>query len=494
MSLKRNIIANYASHLYGISANILMVPMYIKYMGAEAYGLVGFFAMLQVWFNLLDMGLTPTMARETARFHGGAITALECRRLARALEGVFGVVALLGGCLLYSLADPMATGWFKASQLPTQEITQALQLIALIVALRWMSGLYRGVITGAERLVWLSGFNSLVVTGRFVLVLPVLMFVSAAPKAFFVFQLGVAVFELLGLVWMSYYLLPAIPNGQRVQWEWAPLKPVIKFSLSIAFTSSVWVLVTQTDKLVLSKTLPLADYGYFTVAVLVASGIMVVTGPVSSAIMPRMAKLQAEAKHDELIVLYRQSTQLVTALAAPVALTLILYAPQILWAWTGDALLVEKGAHILQLYAIGYGILTVGAFPYYLQYAKGDLSLHLIGNLIFAIVLIPSIVWATHNYGMNGAAWVWVFLNTIYFLAWIPVVHSKHAPNIHVKWVLDDILGILTPIIGVGLVTQYYKLSNNEIFKIIEIIAIALVQLAVGMYFFKLKLRKRAKK
>ena len=31
-------------------------PLYIKYMGAEAYGLVGFFTMLQAWFGLLDMG------------------------------------------------------------------------------------------------------------------------------------------------------------------------------------------------------------------------------------------------------------------------------------------------------------------------------------------------------------------------------------------------------------------------------------------------------
>ncbi|MGH9879537.1 MAG: oligosaccharide flippase family protein, partial [Nitrososphaerales archaeon] len=68
MSLKRNIIANYASQIYVTLIGIVMVPLYVRYMGAEAYGLVGFFAMLQAWFQLLDMGLTPTMARETARF------------------------------------------------------------------------------------------------------------------------------------------------------------------------------------------------------------------------------------------------------------------------------------------------------------------------------------------------------------------------------------------------------------------------------------------
>ena len=79
MSLKRNILASYASQIYVTLVGILILPLYLKYMGAEAYGLVGFFTMLQAWFNLLDMGLTPTVARETARFRGGATDALSYR-------------------------------------------------------------------------------------------------------------------------------------------------------------------------------------------------------------------------------------------------------------------------------------------------------------------------------------------------------------------------------------------------------------------------------
>ena len=73
MSLRNNIVANYASQIYVTLIAIVVVPLYIRYLGVEAYGLIGFFAMLQSWFSLLDMGLTPTMARETSRFHGGAL-------------------------------------------------------------------------------------------------------------------------------------------------------------------------------------------------------------------------------------------------------------------------------------------------------------------------------------------------------------------------------------------------------------------------------------
>ena len=89
MSLGRNIIANYVGQLYTSLVGILTVPLLVRYMGIEAYGLVGFYAMLQGWFMLLDMGLTPAISRESARYNGGGIDTLTLRRLVRALEGIF---------------------------------------------------------------------------------------------------------------------------------------------------------------------------------------------------------------------------------------------------------------------------------------------------------------------------------------------------------------------------------------------------------------------
>jgi O-antigen/teichoic acid export membrane protein len=476
MSFKRNILANYASQLYVTAVGIMMVPLYVQYMGAEAYGLVGFYAMLQVWFGLLDVGLTPTMARESARFQGGASTALEYRRLTRALEGVFFGVALLGCILLFAMASPMASGWLQASELPIDEITQSLQLIAFIVALRWMSGLYRGVITGAEKLVWLSGFNSLVASGRFVLVLPLLMFVSATPFAFFAFQLAMAIFEFLGLAWMAYRLLPPVEHGQRIQWEWAPLKPVLKFSLSIAFTSSVWVLVTQTDKLILSKILPLADYGYFTVAVLLASGILIACSPISGALLPRLTRLQAEGLELELIDAYRSATRWTVIAISPISLILIFYPTEVLWVWTGNSILAMESAHTLKFYALGNALLSLSSFAYFIQYAKGNLKLHMVGNLLFLIIIIPTLIWMTNYYGVAGAGWVWAAMNFLYILLWTPVVHNKFIPMVHTKWLTRDILMTVFPSIMFALITKNYLIMPDGRFQqAVTLIFIAII-------------------
>ena len=454
MSLKRNILASYASQIYVTLVGILILPLYLKYMGAEAYGLVGFFTMLQAWFNLLDMGLTPTVARETARFKGGATDALSYRRLLRALQLIFFAIALLGGGAMFVFSGLIAESWLKVQTLPLAQVQLALQLMAVGVALRWMSGLYRGCISGAERLVWLGGFNAFVATLRFVGVLPVLIWVGHSPAVFFTYQSLVAAVELAGLAAKAYGLFPAVPTGQKLGWSSAslftPIKPVLKFSLTIAFTSSVWVLVTQTDKLLLSKLLPLADYGYFTLAVLAASGVMMISGPISSALLPRMARLQAQADEASLISLYRNATQMVAVIAIPACLVLAFFAEQVIWVWTGDVSAALQAAPVLRLYALGNGFLALAAFPYYLQFAKGDLKLHLIGNAIFVLLLIPLLVWATWTYGATGAGYTWLAVNVVYFLAWVPLVHRRFVKGLHWKWIVQDLIPVVFPALLVG--------------------------------------------
>src|SRR6266516_489186 len=294
LSLKRNILANYASQIYVTLAGIAMLPLYIRYMGAEAYGLVGFFFMLQMWFQLLDMGLSSTIAWQTARYQGGAIDAVNLRRLLRAMESIFVCIAALGATAIVTGANLIATQWLRVEALQQAEVRNSIMLMGIIVTLRWTSGLYRGVVIGFEQIVWLGCWNSIVATVRFVLVIPYFVFVGTSPTDFFRYQLAVAILELIVLVAHTYRLLPKIESTQRRPWEWQPLRGVLKFSLSIAFSISVWVFVTQTDKLVLSRLLPLPEYGYFTLAVLVASGVVLISTPISGAIVPRMTRLHAE--------------------------------------------------------------------------------------------------------------------------------------------------------------------------------------------------------
>lgn len=483
LSTKKNIVSSYASQLYSAGIGIFIFPFYIKYMGAESYGLVGFFTMLQAWFALLDLGLTPTIARETARYHGGSMQALRYRQLFRALSTIFVSIAVIGGMALWLLAETIAYKWLQVETLSINMVVVAVQIMAASVPLRWLSGLYRGVITGSERLVWLSGFNAIIATLRFPAVFITMWQYGFTPTVFFWHQLAVAIVEVLGLYLMSNKLKPDVTKSDIIGWSIHPVKPVLKFALTIAFTSSVWVLVTQTDKLILSGILPLAEYGFFTLAVLVANGIMILSAPVSTVIMPRMTRLHAEGKHDEMIQVYRNATQLVSVVAGSASLTIAFFAEELLYAWTGDKEIASNAAPILTLYALGNGVLAVSAFPYYLQYALGNLRYHLIGNLVTVITLIPTIIWAASEHGGVGAGWAWLGINSLYLILWVGYVHHKLQSGLHVDWLSKDILGIYAPVILLLFLASYYmsyQTRQEAFFTLVVVSFIAILAAVVS--------------
>jgi len=494
VSLKINIIASYTSQIYATLIGIIMTPVYISYMGIEAYGLIGFYAMLQAIFQILDVGLTPTMARETARFNGGAIDATTLRRLLRALEWIFIGIALLGCIAMISGSGFIANHWLNVQSLPIDEVQESIILIAMTVVLRWICGLYRSSISGFERLIWLSGFNIAISTARFVLIIPIFIQIGSSLKIFFLYQLTIAILELILLAIKTYTLLPTPNEEQLKSWTWAPVKSALKFSLVIALTSGIWIFATQVDKIILSSLLSLTDYGQFTLAVLAASGVLMVSNPISLALLPRMTRLQAAGDEVGLLRIYKNATQLVAVITIPAGLILFNYSEKILWIWSGNADIAIQAAPILRLYALGNVVLAFTAFPYYLQFAKGDLKLHFIGSFIFASWLIPSLTIASLKYGGIGAGYAWVISNFLYFLLWTPLIHKRILGKFHKTWLIKDILYIFLSGVAATIITSQISFQSKSKFEttlyIISIGIIIFIACILGSSFSRTHIKK----
>ena len=468
--LKKNLIASYLSQGYIAGIGIFVLPFYIKYMGAEAFGLIGFFSLIQVLFTLLDVGLSPLMIRQTALFRGGGVSALELRRLLRSLEGIFFSMSGLGMLISFLCAEYMASRWLNVEYLSNSEVINSVSLIGLIVGLRWIGVLYKGVISGHEELVWLGSFNSLIATGRFILVLPVLVYYDASPSTYFSYQLALALIEVIILVIFTYSILPGFKNNEQVTWSFEPLKSNLMFSGGIAFTNATWIAFSQVDKLVISKILSLADYGFFTLGVLLASSVMVLSSPIAMVLLPRLSKLHALGDDDALMTLYRQSAQVVATIAIPAAVTMAFCAKQILLSWTGDVELAESAAPVLALYALGNAVMAISAFPYYFQFAKGDIKLHIIGSTIFIFILVPAVIWAAMTHGIVGPGYAWLGVHLLSFIFWVPVVHRRFSKSLHREWMSDITPIICSPILFVFLLQSVLVWPEARLMVVITIL------------------------
>ncbi|EIU7613853.1 oligosaccharide flippase family protein [Vibrio vulnificus] len=457
--MKKNVLFSYISQVYVALIGILILPIYLSTLGAEAYGLVGFFTLLQSWFVLLDLGLSSTISRETARFKVGAIKPINYLRLFRALSMIFFVIAVVGGGVLYALSETISENWLKLDELNTSDVVLCLSIISIIVPLRWMCGLFRGVIVGYEKIVFLSFYIILVSTFRFVIVLVVLDLFGENVRVFFIYQLIVAILEFTGYFAISKSIVPNKSEfNEKVGWSIEPIKSILSFSLMIAFTSASWVMITQTDKLILSGLLPLQDYAYFSIAVLAAGGILVLSGPISMSLMPRMTSLYAEGRHQDMYDIYVSSSQFISIIAGSATVVLVSLPEQVLFAWSGDHVLSDKAALILSLYTLGNFFLSLAAFPYYLQYSAGKLKLHFLGNLIFTIILIPLIIMMTKLFGAVGAAWVWLLANGFFLGVWTLIVHRviSNGITLHLRWLRESIATPMLAPVLFGAILHYY--------------------------------------
>lgn len=450
LSMFRNTGLSYAGQAYALLIGILVLPFYLGHLGAEAYGLIGFFAVLQAWLQLLDAGLSPSLVHRIAHYRGRLASGAQCYepgQLLRSFEIIFLPLASLTVLSVYFSSGWIAHQWLQAQELSTDTIVQCISLMGLMVGLKLYATLYKSGLQGLELHAWLNGANILIATLRYFGGLFLVANVSQNPLDFFLFQTAVALFETLVFAVKAYALMPnpTILTG----FDWAVVKPVLPFAASMSLTTVLWIILTQLDKVLLSNVLLLKEYGYFSLVALMSTGIMTLTNPLVQTLLPRMTMLVAENRIADMQALYLNATRFVCSLLFPLSGIIAFHSAELVFAWTGDAEAAQWSRLVLPWYVFGSAIMAVTAFQFYLQYAYGQLRLHVWFSLVSAALSIPLVVYAALEHGVYGAALAWFGLRMLTFLIWPSMVHKRFAPGLHRQW-LQDLLRI-TAMTGLGL-------------------------------------------
>ena len=435
---KWNALANFIGLGYATVIGLAILPLYLQYLGAEAFGLVGFFLILQGWMHIFDLGMSPLLARQTAQARGQNADFVELRKLLRSLEIILVIVAALVFMAIVGGSGWISDNWLKVASLKGGEVSTSIVLMGAIIGLRFFASLYRSGVQGMENQVQLNVANMFVVTLRYVGALLLLKFFTQDVRNFFVYQFAVGVLEALILSVLFYRSIPA-GEGAGIKMHWRSLQPVLPFTGGIAYAAAIWVLVTQLDKLVVSNVLPLAEYGFFSLAAIVGAGISQVGAPISQAILPRMTFLLSKGDEQGMVMLYRQATQAMAVIIVPLTAVFACFSEELLFAWTGDRGAAEWAGPVLFWFALGNGILAMGAFQFYLQYAHGHLKMHVIYISLLAGVQIPLIIYAAYTLGVMAVVIIWFALRLLSFIIWTPIVHRRFAQGIHLPWLFGDI-------------------------------------------------------
>jgi O-antigen/teichoic acid export membrane protein len=429
--------ASYVGQATAAVTGIIMLPVFVGYLGPEAFGLVGFFAMLQSWSLLLDMGMTPTLSRELARFTAGAASHERVAKMIRTMEWIFaGLAVVCAGSVILS-SSWISHHWLKAKAISQGEVQYCLALMGGMLGMQWLGAIYRAGLVGLERMVILNVAVIISAVGRTGGSWLVLKYVSATPHAYFTFHVLAAVVEVVGyrLLFSSIFSL----KGAGPWPDFASLHGSRAMAGGMAFLSALWIVVSQSDKLTLSWLLDLSSYGSFAVAASLAGGINQLAAPMIQSLQPRFVALAAQDARDGLEELYRTSTQLMAVGLFAVAGTMAAFAAPLLFAWTGNAELARRAAPVLALYVLGYATASLLSLAFSVQFAYGRLRWQLAGSSVFGLFWVPGGYLAARYAGAVGTGAIWLGCNALYLVTWLSYIHSRILPGLWRRWLLVDV-------------------------------------------------------
>lgn len=450
-----------ASSIWTALITFAVVPIYLQYLGIEAYGLIGFYATIQTIFLLLDLGLAPTVNREIARNLASGDTN-QAQNLLHTMAVIYWGMATLGALTIILIAPLISENWFQLKYISQQTVYHVLCLMGLTFAFRFPSELYQSALIGMQRLATMSIVNICTVSLANLGGVFLLAYVSPDIELLFIWQATCGLIHTLAMRRAAWMRLRS--TNEPLQFSLTTLKQTWKFATSISLITLSAIALSQLDKILLSKLLSLPDFGLYILATNVVGGLYVFVSPFFRSMYPQFSTLVALGNNTKLAELYSRATWLLASLIFPVSILLVFFPYDLLYAWTGNHEVSLQTAPLIRVMALGSILHAIMHIPYAIQLAFGMPRLPLKINGILLIIMPPITYILASSFGTIGGAISWLTFNVLYFTIGIWLTHRYILKGVAKEWIFLDVLPpfVLSMTIGsIGILIVFILRPTN---------------------------------
>jgi len=436
---------NLASGISSGLAVLLSAPLLLRSYGVDGFGVIGFWMALQVVMGLFDLGLSSTLGRLLAQ----RSSAEDARDALVTFERfAWGIALAITGLAAFSLVH-LDHAWISSRVLSPEELRLSTALLALSLCLQFPTVLYTGGITGVQQHrslsitqlgVNLSRWGGGVAAG-----------LLGAPLAyFFLLQAVVSLAQSLTLRALLWRAVGETTG--RGRWHWEVLRKHWRFALGMAGTSSLSVLIANADRLIISNLLTAGELGIYAIAFLGSSALQLLLIPFYRVFYPKFSALVAAGGETSLREQYLSSCRWLSAFVVPVAVSMFVFAPEILHLWVhrSDPVVVE----VFRCLVAGVGMASLSWLPGAAQQAHGWTTLHL-GMLAAAVLIgIPVAVAGVLAWGIVGATAVWLVHGALSVTLEPWLMHRRILKGLLLRWYATALFGPVLASVAVCLLLR----------------------------------------
>lgn len=481
-----NSIANIGSRLWSMFATLIFLPLYLLYLGEEAYGLVTLYATLQVAMNLLGLGLSSTLRREFSVGENIDDNKNYKRKLLTSVELVYIFAGIISIVILYFSSTFIATKWLAENSLFPTVVSNAITLMGISIGIQMMNNLWHGCLLGLNHQVRANLFDISFSILKHVLALLASIYFESIIYYYYSF----IIIELIYAFTLRISLAIKLKSEKKDNWKFRDfklIKKVWRYASGIMVISLISLLLTQIDKVILSRFLNLREIGAYNSIFTLGSLSRVLSTGVSITVLTEFTQLYSKGSHDTLEMNYLKIWKLVSTITLITVTFIIFFSGTIMRVWTNNEFYAESATHIAPFLLAGIGAVALQEIPYSYLLSKGKTNLNVYLGLLVLPIYAVLVYFGTVWYGVVGTSIVYAvvfILHTILFFLFAnkDINNRKELVKVYLSLFYSLIysLGIAFTIkfISSKITNQYIVLLMAVISGIITVITFTIINTA----------------
>jgi len=437
--IARNAIANAAGMVVTVGVQIGLSFGAYRLVGAEQYGLIGFYSTAMTAAAIFDVGLGQAVVREAARRrHLPSSDPGGVRPLTFNFFLLYLVLAILLAGVAAIAAPFIATHWLHPDKLTAGEITRALMLMGLAIAIQRVRGVFQSAMDGVEQQVTTNILLIITNLIRLALGIGALLLLEASAFAFFAGQALASLIETSVFAVVAHRTLP--PSDKPARFDPQIVGDAGRFALTNAVAAAVGTALQIADSVIISAALPLAVFGNYSLVSSMCTVIWRLTAPLLNAAYPRLSAYVREEKVDPLKRLILGYSQVSTVLLATATFALVFFGGPMLALVSGHPQVGRDFAVVLGLLAAAYACSGLSRCLHVVQMAEGFPGISLNINLVMGAFYLPLIIWLTPKYGVMVPAICLLLGNGGSFLAFVFTGFRRRIRGLAPTWLKVAVL------------------------------------------------------
>lgn len=397
MSINKHVAANLVGSFVPLVVALATIPIYVRTVGEERFGVLALIWAVLSYFGFLDLGFGRAVTQKLSQLDG-ADPRQDNELVWTGLATAF-VMGLVGGCAIYLAATYLVDRVPLLSPNVHGEALSALWWLILAFPLLLPGTVLIGTLQARLKFVELNAVQ--IAGGILMQVLPLVLALRGWVELS-VLVPAVLAARLAANLALFVLCRRAVPLAGPCLPSRNHLRHLVVYGGWVSVMNILAPLLVTVDRVVIAALSGAKTVTHYTIPYDLVSRGMVISGSFASALFPRMAKLSIE---DGRQLALRSAAMLVAVMSPIVALGLALAEP-FLGLWVGGplALLTHRVAEVL-LVGVWINCLVI---PHHARYmaTEGPKLVALIHLLEIPIYL--AMLWiGTSRWGATGAAAAW---------------------------------------------------------------------------------------